>query len=46
MALTLRWENGHGRITPWPIDWAPYNDPQRNALFRTAPSFAPPPSGP
>jgi hypothetical protein len=46
MALTLRWENGHGRITPWPIDWAPYNDPQRNAFFRTAPSWAPPSPGP
>ncbi|MBN2573672.1 MAG: serine/threonine protein phosphatase [Deltaproteobacteria bacterium] len=34
MALTLRHEDGRSRITPWEIDWAPYNDPQRNAFFR------------
>jgi len=35
MALTLRHESGQSRITPWPIDWSPYNDPQRNAFFRS-----------
>jgi hypothetical protein len=34
MALTLRHEGGQARIIPWEIDWAPYNDPQRNAFFR------------
>jgi hypothetical protein len=34
MALTLRHEDGATRITPWAIDWAPYNDPRRNAFFR------------
>ena len=34
MALTLRHEDGQSRITPWEIDWATYNDPQRNAFFR------------
>jgi hypothetical protein len=34
MALSLHHEHGKSRITPWEIDWAPYNDPQRNAFFR------------
>ena len=34
MALTMRHDDGRARITPWPIDWATYNDPQRNAFFR------------
>jgi hypothetical protein len=44
MALTLCHESGRARITPWEIDWAPYNDPQRNAFFREmAPGAAPSP---
>jgi hypothetical protein len=34
MALTLEYADGHSRITPWEIDYAPYNDPARNAFFR------------
>jgi hypothetical protein len=34
MALTLSYENGKSQITPWPIEYATYNDPQRNAFFR------------
>jgi hypothetical protein len=34
MALTLSHENGKSQITPWPIEYATYNDPQRNAFFR------------
>jgi len=41
MALTLHHEAGSSRITPWQIDWATYNDPQRNAFFREA-GVAPP----
>jgi hypothetical protein len=40
MALTLRHEDGKSRITPWEIDWATYNDPQRNAFFRENPTGA------
>lgn len=34
MALTMEYADGHSRITPWEIDYAPYNDPARNAFFR------------
>jgi Calcineurin-like phosphoesterase len=33
-AITLRHENGRSAITPWTIDWAPYNHPSCNAFFR------------
>jgi hypothetical protein len=36
MALTLTHEAGQTQITPWVIDYAPYNDPKRNAFFREA----------
>jgi hypothetical protein len=36
MALTLVYENGKSQITPWPIEYATYNDPKRNAFFREA----------
>ncbi|HEX7597301.1 MAG TPA: metallophosphoesterase family protein [Polyangia bacterium] len=36
MALTLTYENGQSQITPWPIEYATYNDPKRNAFFREA----------
>ncbi len=36
MALTLRRSaEGETTITPFEIDWASYNDPERNAFFRT-----------
>jgi hypothetical protein len=41
MALTLRHEDGKAAITPWAIDWAPYNDPQRNAFFRATAAGSP-----
>ena len=34
MALTLSYEDGKSQITPWPIEYATYNDPKRNAFFR------------
>jgi hypothetical protein len=35
MALTILHENGQSKITPWEIDWRSYNDPRRNAFFRS-----------
>ena len=34
--LTMMFENGQCQITPWPIEYATYNDPKRNAFFREA----------
>ena len=40
MALSLaRRADGETTITPFEIDWASYNDPERNAFFRTAPEI-------
>jgi hypothetical protein len=36
MALTMMFEDGQCQITPWPIEYATYNDPKRNAFFREA----------
>jgi hypothetical protein len=36
MALTMMYEDGKCQITPWPIEYATYNDPKRNAFFREA----------
>jgi len=36
MALTLSYQDGRSQITPWPIEYATYNDPRRNAFFREA----------
>jgi hypothetical protein len=36
MALTMMFEDGKSQITPWPIEYATYNDPKRNAFFREA----------
>lgn len=33
MALTLTWQNGQGQISPWRIDYRPYNDPSRNHFY-------------
>jgi hypothetical protein len=36
MALNIRRSaEGETTITPFEIDWASYNDPERNAFFRT-----------
>ena len=34
MALTLGLVDGQCTVAPWAIDYAPYNDPRRNAFFR------------
>ncbi len=33
MGLTIRWQSGKSRITPFAIDWARYNDPARNRFL-------------
>lgn len=38
-AMTMRIEDEAIEITPWNIDWASYNDPERNAFFKTAPEL-------
>lgn len=43
MALTIDHGEGRTRITPWEIEYSPYNDPQRNAFFREAARRAGPP---
>ncbi len=39
-AMTMRIEDEAVEITPWNIDWASYNDPERNAFFKTAPQLS------
>jgi hypothetical protein len=34
MALTLEHGGGQSTVTPWTIDYQPYNDPERNGFFR------------
>jgi hypothetical protein len=34
MAITLSYQDGKTQVTPWPIEYATYNDPERNAFFR------------
>lgn len=38
-AMTLTWKDGTQRITPWDIDYATYQDPERNAFFRVPPEI-------
>ncbi len=33
MGLTIRWQDGASRVTPFAIDWARYNDPARNRFL-------------
>ena len=40
MALTLSYEGGHGQIVPWVIDYEAFNEPARNAFFRSKPEIA------
>jgi hypothetical protein len=39
MALTIDWRDGETRITPWEIDYKPYNDPERNGFFQRPPEL-------
>ena len=39
MALTMRHEEGATKVTPWLLDYARYNDPERNAFFRLPPEI-------
>ena len=39
MALTMRHEDGTTKATPWLLDYARYNDPERNAFFRLPPEI-------
>ena len=38
-AMTLTLKDGTQRITPWDIDYATYQDPERNAFFRVQPEI-------
>lgn len=40
MALTLRFEDGKTEVIPWAIDYRAFNDPARNAFFRSKPEIA------
>jgi len=37
MALTITRKDGETKVTPWAIDYRAYQDPDRNAFFRTEP---------
>jgi hypothetical protein len=39
MALTMRCQGGRTTVTPWPLDYARYNDPERNAFFKVPPEL-------
>lgn len=39
MAATIRIEGGAVQVTPWPIDYARFNDPRRNRFFATPPEI-------
>jgi hypothetical protein len=39
MALTLRWRDGALTSTPWEIDWRTYQNPARNAFYRSPPEI-------
>jgi hypothetical protein len=39
MVLTMTWNDGTAKVTPWAPDWASYNDPERNAFFKVAPEI-------
>jgi hypothetical protein len=40
MALTMRFKDGVNTVTPWPLDWERYNDPDHNAFFARPPEIA------
>jgi len=39
MAMTLRFHGGPSEIVPWRIEYEAYNDPSRNAFFRSKPEI-------
>jgi len=39
MALTVRIEGGETVLSPWAIDYASYNDPERNAFLKRPPEL-------
>ena len=39
MAMTLRFKDRKSTVTPWRIDYLPYNHPERNAFFQTEPEI-------
>lgn len=39
MALTLRWKNGQLASAPWEIDWRTYQNPAKNAFYRSPPEI-------
>jgi Calcineurin-like phosphoesterase len=39
MAVTITWDDGTAKVTPWAPDWRSYNDPERNAFFKVAPEI-------
>ncbi len=39
MALTMRLKDGSTQVTPWEIDYERYNDPTRNAFFKSEPEI-------
>jgi hypothetical protein len=39
MALTVTHEGGTSHMTPWPIDYRKYNDPERNGFFQRPPEL-------
>jgi hypothetical protein len=39
MAATIRLENGTAQVTPWLIDYEPFNDPRRNRFFASMPEI-------
>ncbi len=36
MVLTVAWDNGASTVSPWAPSYASYNDPGKNAFFRSA----------
>ncbi len=34
MAMTLHYKDGQSQIVPWKIDYASYNDPERNRFYQ------------
>ncbi len=39
MALTIVHQDGQSEITPWAIDYAPYNEAERNGFFQRPPEL-------
>lgn len=39
MAMTLRFKDGRSELVPWSIDYEAFNDPGRNAFFRSKPEI-------